>query len=188
MFLSLMIYLGVEEYLQVVFQLRFKALKGQPDKKKLALTKKIQLAGLIVSVSAYPGNQLFFAFVSYFGFIIMVSAFMHSFSKFDFKDYFEALSTVSIFLLCLVWVFIVRRPFLPPFLLISAFVVRYSHGEFLRWGCVFDDAPHSLLDWRCGRVLRWESIWNSHLLSGLTSFVFVSLIDSLFSRLARIRP
>eukprot|EP01128_Nolandella_sp_AFSM9_P009399 TRINITY_DN6003_c0_g1_i1.p1 TRINITY_DN6003_c0_g1~~TRINITY_DN6003_c0_g1_i1.p1 ORF type:complete len:366 (+),score=88.80 TRINITY_DN6003_c0_g1_i1:39-1136(+) len=106
MFLSMMIYLGVEEYLQIVFQLRFKALKGKPDPKKLALTKKIQLAGLIVSLSAYPGNQLVFASVSYFAFIVLVSAFMQSFAKFDFESYFEALGTLSIFLLCLVWVFI----------------------------------------------------------------------------------
>lgn len=93
LFLSLMIYLAVQEYLQVLFQLRYRLTPEQKADKKeddtdittpkkgrrrlssaskkeepvmggesgemtkfLNFARKIQVAGLLVSMSAYPGN------------------------------------------------------------------------------------------------------------------------------------
>lgn len=65
-FLSLMIYIAVQEYLQVLFQLptryerattRRRNSEAKKKERFAAYTKKIQLAGLLVSFSAFPGTH-----------------------------------------------------------------------------------------------------------------------------------
>eukprot|EP01127_Copromyxa_protea_P012348 TRINITY_DN3206_c0_g1_i1.p1 TRINITY_DN3206_c0_g1~~TRINITY_DN3206_c0_g1_i1.p1 ORF type:complete len:370 (-),score=53.49 TRINITY_DN3206_c0_g1_i1:86-1120(-) len=107
LFLTLMIYLGVEEFMQIVFQLRARA---DPSSNKflklLTMTKKLQLAGVAVAISAFPGEMVLFVLAFYGCFIFLISLYMKNFSRLEFSnDWFLGLSTLCIYLLCLIWVF-----------------------------------------------------------------------------------
>jgi len=109
-----MIYLGISEFMQIVFELRRRALGnpprsvGSPSTRSpefLLMTKNIQLAGVLVSLSAYPGDHRLFGFVTYVCFIGIIVYFMYNFDRLGFKDnFFSALASLCIFLLSIVWI------------------------------------------------------------------------------------
>jgi len=69
------------------------------------MTKHNQIAGVLVTLSAVPGDHRLFALVTYVCFIGSIVYFMYHFERLGFKDnYFEGLKTLCIFLLCLVWI------------------------------------------------------------------------------------
>jgi len=69
------------------------------------MTKHNQFAGVLVTLSAVPGDHRLFALVTYVCFIGSIVYFMYHFERLGFKDnYFEGLKTLCIFLLCLVWI------------------------------------------------------------------------------------
>jgi hypothetical protein len=107
LFLTLMIYLGVEEFMQIIFQLRTRV---DPSSNKfvklLTMTKKLQFAGVGVAVCAYPGDMLLFVLALYTCFIFLISLYMKNFSRLEFNgDWFMGLATLCIYLLCITWVF-----------------------------------------------------------------------------------
>jgi len=106
-FCTLMIYLGVDEYLQILFQLRTRVdPSAKSGTKVITLTKKLQLAGVVVALCAFPGNMLLFVLALYACFIVLISMYMKNFSKLEFNgDWFRGLSTLCIYLLCIIWLF-----------------------------------------------------------------------------------
>lgn len=107
LFVTLMIYLGVEEFMQIVFQLRTRVdPTSQKLTKLLTMTKKLQLAGVFVALSAFPGEILLFVLALYTCFIFLISFYMKNFSRLEFNgDWFLGLATLCIYLLCIIWVF-----------------------------------------------------------------------------------
>lgn len=107
LFLTLMIYLGVEEFMQIIFQLRTRV---DPSSNKLTklltMTKKLQLAGVVVALAAFPGEMVLFVLALYACFIFLIASYMKNFSKLEFNgDWFMGLATLCIYLLCITWVF-----------------------------------------------------------------------------------
>eukprot|EP01126_Amoeba_proteus_P058651 TRINITY_DN758_c0_g1_i5.p1 TRINITY_DN758_c0_g1~~TRINITY_DN758_c0_g1_i5.p1 ORF type:complete len:348 (+),score=43.94 TRINITY_DN758_c0_g1_i5:200-1243(+) len=108
LFLTLMIYLGVDEFMQILFQLR--PTRVDPSSrnalKVMTMTKNLQFAGVFVALSAFPGEMSIFVFILYCCFIFLISVFMKTFTKLEFNgDWFKGLSTLCIYVLCVVWVF-----------------------------------------------------------------------------------
>lgn len=108
LFIIVMIYLAVGEFMQITFELRVKVDPGanQNALKFLVMTKGLQMAGVVCGLSALPGNTALFVCVLYACFISLICYFMKTFSRLEFKDnFYDALSTLCIYLLCLIWVF-----------------------------------------------------------------------------------
>lgn len=108
LFLTLMIYLGVEEFMQIIFKLRTRVDPSSANKliKLLTMTKKLQFAGVVVAFAAFPGDMILFMLALYACFIFLISSYMKNFSRLEFNgDWFMGLATLCIYLLCIIWVF-----------------------------------------------------------------------------------
>jgi len=108
LFIMVMIYLAVGEFMQIIFELRVRvdSTAKKNALKVLMMTRGLQLAGVVVGVAALPGEAHFFVAVLYAVFIALVCYFMKTFSRLEFQDnFYDALATLCIYLLCLTWVF-----------------------------------------------------------------------------------